>query len=85
MRPDADVPRGPSPQGAIRTVVSIKGHQGPHPQAYHEEVFQRFFEATNRCRSMGQCREALTEALHRLARETATEGSRLNKLVTRSE
>lgn len=66
-------------------IVRLKGHQGPHPQAYHEEVFQRLFEAMGRCRSMIQCREALTEELLRLARELSTEGSRLNKLVTRSE
>ncbi|WP_306663410.1 AHH domain-containing protein [Myxococcus sp. CA039A] len=66
-------------------IVNIKGHQGPHPQAYHKEVHKRLLEATEDCRTMQQCREALTTELRRLAREVSKEGSKLNKLVTRSE
>jgi len=66
-------------------IVNIKGHQGPHPQSYHKEVHKRLLEATEDCRTMQQCREALTAELHRLAREISKEGSKLNKWVTRSE
>ncbi len=65
-------------------IVRVKGHKGPHPQEYHEEVFQRLSDATQRCSSVQQCREALTAELRRLAREIATEGSDLHKLVTRT-
>ncbi|NVJ21847.1 MULTISPECIES: AHH domain-containing protein [Myxococcus] len=66
-------------------IVNIKGHQGPHPQSYHKEVHKRLLEATEDCRTMQQCREALTAELRRLAQEISKEGSKLNKWVTRSE
>ncbi|MGZ3458104.1 MAG: AHH domain-containing protein [Archangium sp.] len=65
--------------------VRVRGHVGPHPQEYHEEVLDRLRDAMKGCRSMQQCREALTAELRRLAKEIATEGTRLNKLVTRTE
>ncbi|MCP3136718.1 AHH domain-containing protein [Pyxidicoccus xibeiensis] len=66
-------------------IVKVKGHQGPHPLEYHKQVFRRLDEATVRCRTMQTCRDALTEELHRLARQISTPGTSLNKLVTRSE
>ncbi|MCY1083548.1 hypothetical protein OV287_54830 [Archangium sp. miwbw1] len=45
----------------------------------------RLRDAMKGCRSPQQCREGLTEELRRLAREIATEGTHLNKLVTRTE
>ncbi|WP_371745646.1 AHH domain-containing protein [Myxococcus sp. CA033] len=65
-------------------IVRIKGHKGPHPQEYHEEVLNRLFTATRSCRSIQQCRQALTAELQRLAREISKEGSELNRLVTRA-
>ncbi|MFL5349649.1 MAG: AHH domain-containing protein [Hyalangium sp.] len=65
--------------------VRINGHRGPHPQAYHEEVYERLDRATSTCRTLQQCQQALTAELRRLAREISTPGSRLNKLVTRTE
>jgi hypothetical protein len=64
-------------------IVRVKGHKGPHPQEYHERVLRRLTEATRRCRTQHECRDALTEELRRLAREIATEGTRLNELVRR--
>jgi hypothetical protein len=65
-------------------IVRINGHKGPHPQEYHERILRRLDEATLGCRTMQQCREALTAELRRLAAEIATEGSKLNKMVTRT-
>ncbi|QRN94234.1 AHH domain-containing protein [Archangium violaceum] len=65
--------------------VRVRGHVGPHPQEYHEEVLDRLRDAMKGCRSMQQCREALTAELRRLAKEIVTEGTHLNKLVTRAE
>ncbi|RKH41362.1 hypothetical protein D7Y23_33225, partial [Corallococcus sp. AB050B] len=65
--------------------VSIAGHKGPHPEAYHREVLKRLLRATGRCRSMNQCREALVNGLKSLALEIRTEGTKLNGWVTRSE
>jgi hypothetical protein len=65
--------------------VHIKGHRGPHPQEYHEEVYERLDRATSVCRTTQQCQQALTAELRRLAQEISTPGSRLNKVVTRGE
>jgi hypothetical protein len=65
--------------------VRIRGHRGPHPQEYHEEVYERLDRATSMCRTLQQCQQALTAELQRLAREISEPGSRLNKLVTRTE
>ncbi|MDC0712016.1 AHH domain-containing protein [Stigmatella sp. ncwal1] len=65
-------------------VVPIKGHRGPHPQEYHERVHERLYDATRHCRKVSECKEALTAALRRLAKEVMTEGSELNQLVTKS-
>jgi len=64
--------------------VRVKGHQGPHPKEYHEEVYRRLDEATSDCSSMAQCRTALTKMLEKLAWEISSENTWLNKLVTRS-
>ncbi len=65
--------------------VRVRGHKGPHPPEYHQEVYRRLQRAMRRCRSMQQCREALTAELKELALEIAMPGSKLNKWVTRTE
>jgi hypothetical protein len=64
--------------------VRVRGHKGPHPEEYHQEVFDRLKVAVATCETTAQCRESLTRQLKRLAEELQREGSRLNKLVTRS-
>ncbi|MDC0706865.1 AHH domain-containing protein [Stigmatella sp. ncwal1] len=63
--------------------VRVKGHSGPHPQEYHEEVHDRLTAATLDCRSMQQCREALVAELRALAEELVTETTKLNRLITK--
>lgn len=65
--------------------VRVPGHKGPHPEAYHQDVFKRLDRATSYCRTLQQCADALVRALQELAVEIQTEGSKLNKLVTRTE
>jgi hypothetical protein len=65
-------------------IVRVKGHKGPHPLEYHERVFERLTDATRGCRTMQQCREALTAELRKLGQEIATPGTRFNRLVTRT-
>jgi hypothetical protein len=65
--------------------VPVKVHKGPHPREYHQEVYERLRNATSNCRSIQLCRESLTAELLRLARTISTPGTRLNKLVTRSQ
>ncbi|WP_422724028.1 AHH domain-containing protein [Hyalangium rubrum] len=65
--------------------VRVRGHVGPHPQEYHEEVFERLRRAMQDCSSIQRCQQALRAELRELAQEIAAESSYLNKLVTRSE
>jgi len=65
--------------------VRVKGHKGPHPEAYHKEVFRRLKDATADCSSIQQCREALITELRALAKEIAAPGTKLNQLVTRTQ
>ena len=66
-------------------IVRVKNHKGPHPMEYHQRILDRLNGAMNGCRTMQQCRIALTAELKRLARQISTEGTELNKLVTRHE
>ena len=66
----------------LANIVPVKGHKGPHPKEYHRRVLRRLSDATEGCRTMQQCREALTAELGRLGQEIATPGTTLNKLVT---
>ncbi|MFY0580201.1 AHH domain-containing protein [Cystobacter fuscus] len=65
--------------------VRIPGHKGPHPEAYHQDVFKRLERAVRRCETTAQCRESLSRELKQLATELREIGSRLNKLVTQSD
>lgn len=65
-------------------IVRVKGHKGPHPQEYHEAIFQRLSDATEGCRTMQRCREELAAELRDLAGEIGSPGSDLNRLVTGS-
>ena len=66
-------------------IVPVEGHNGPHPQRYHELVHERLNGATESCRRVEECRAALTKALQQLAREVVTKGTELNRLVTRGK
>jgi hypothetical protein len=63
-------------------IVPILGHKGPHPERYHQLIFDALNKATRRCRSVAQCQAALKEELRRLAKEIATPGTELHQLVT---
>jgi hypothetical protein len=63
-------------------IVPIKGHKGPHPQRYHDLVYRRLEEALGDCSSIAECRARLLPALDDLARDVATPGTDLNRLVT---
>jgi ribosomal protein L37AE/L43A len=65
--------------------MPLPGHYGPHPERYHQSIHKTLEEATETCRSVVECREALTGALKRLAKQIATPGTELNQLVTRQQ
>jgi len=61
--------------------ISVPGHVGPHPQAYHQMVFDKLESATRGLDGPAY-RDALQAELRNLGREIQTPGSTLNKLVT---
>ncbi|MFL5347765.1 MAG: AHH domain-containing protein [Hyalangium sp.] len=63
--------------------MPLEGHYGPHPQQYHEIIFRELDDAMRGCRSVVECRGALTSRLRQLAKEIATSGTELNQLVTK--
>ncbi|WNG13648.1 hypothetical protein F0U63_02405 [Cystobacter fuscus] len=64
-------------------IVQLKGHYGPHPQEYHEEVYRRLRFALLRCPNEDACRGRLAAELRRIAKEVCTPGSLLNNLLTK--
>jgi hypothetical protein len=70
---------------AAENLIYLKGHKGPHPEAYHREVYRTLGAATEDCESLSQCRIKLVEALRRIAEEVCTPGSRLHRLATKSQ
>jgi hypothetical protein len=73
---------GMSLEDAANTVY-LRGHYGPHPEAYHQTVFTRLRLATAGCSDMATCRRLLTSELRRIAEEICTPGSMLNGLITK--
>ncbi|KFE68572.1 AHH domain-containing protein [Hyalangium minutum] len=63
--------------------MPLPGHYGPHPERYHQIVYDELFTATSTCRSILDCRERLTRALRVLAKDISTPGTELNQLLTR--
>jgi hypothetical protein len=62
-------------------IISLGGHYGPHPEAYHAAVFKRLKEATEGL-SGPEYTKAFKAALSKLADEAKTPGTELNKLLT---
>jgi len=69
---------------AAENLVYLKGHKGPHPEAYHSEVYRRLEEALEGCRTAAQCKSSLVDALEELADDVCTPGSRLYRLLTKT-
>lgn len=64
-------------------IVYLIGHVGPHPEAYHKDVFRRLQDALGDCKPQVACRNRLIKALDVIASQVCTSGSTLNKLATR--
>ncbi len=63
--------------------LKLPGHYGPHPEEYHQAVFNHLDKATATCPNQQACAVALRQALRELAAEISTQGSRLYMLLTR--
>ena len=62
--------------------VYLASHQGPHPEEYHAEVYDRLLDAVRDCKDVSHCRTKLTEALSELARKACTPGAYLHRILT---
>lgn len=65
--------------------VYLAGHRGPHPEAYHEAIYDTLRRAVRSCKSTPDCRSKLVAALQSLARDVCTPGSRLHQLATKAQ
>nr|WP_239014860.1 AHH domain-containing protein [Archangium violaceum] len=70
---------------AAENLIYLKGHKGPHPEAYHKEVYTKLSAAIEDCETAARCRSKLLEALRKIAEEVCTPGSRLHRLATKSQ
>ncbi|MFY0563895.1 AHH domain-containing protein [Archangium lansingense] len=64
-------------------IIYLRDHKGPHPEAYHREVFKRLNDELRGCRPQANCRDRLVDELDKIAGEVCTPGSTLNRLATR--
>jgi hypothetical protein len=62
--------------------VFVPGHKGPHPQSYHQEVFNRIVDATLGLKGKAY-KTALDKTLSEIATEAQTAGSYINNLLTK--
>ncbi|WP_414641023.1 AHH domain-containing protein [Archangium sp.] len=51
--------------------VFLKGHGGPHPEAYHEEIFRRLQDAVRDCKTQQMCRASLVGELKKMQMRSA--------------
>ncbi|CAG2149643.1 hemagglutinin repeat-containing protein [Cupriavidus numazuensis] len=64
--------------------VMVEGHKGPHPQEYHEAVYERLDGAVQGIRrGTPEYENALRSALEKIKIEIATPGTNLNSWVTK--
>src|SRR5262249_51262463 len=61
-------------------IVNVVGHRGPHPEAYHEEIYRRLIAAT-RGLSGKAFGVAFRAELRAMGAEIATPGTYLHALV----
>jgi RHS repeat-associated protein len=64
--------------------IAIPGHKGPHPQEYHEYVYDQLISATSglKANSSGYTK-AVSDTLGRISVEATTAGSQINKWLTK--
>ncbi|QRK13614.1 AHH domain-containing protein [Archangium violaceum] len=70
---------------AKENLVYLKGHKGPHPEAYHQALYDELRRAMSGCGTAALCKNKLVEVLAKIADEVCTPGSRLHRLITKSQ
>lgn len=64
-------------------IVYLRGHYGPHPLNYHQEVYDRLRRVLRQCRDTASCRKRFVAELKSLGEEICSPGSMLNGLLTK--
>jgi hypothetical protein len=68
----------------LENQVEVDGHFGPHPQAYHEEVFDRLSHSTDGLtKGTPEYNAAFRQELRMIRAEASTSGARLNQMIAR--
>ena len=62
--------------------IEVFGHKGPHPDEYHQAIFDRLQSATKGLEGAGY-KKTFENTLEILKKEVSTSGTELNKLVTK--
>ncbi|RUO92438.1 hypothetical protein D7Y11_14705 [Corallococcus sp. AB018] len=65
--------------------VRLKGHEGPHPEIYHQKIIQRLERSVANCRMTEACRAGLMKELAKIANELLTQGSELRSFIVKVE
>lgn len=69
---------------AKENLVSLVGHAGPHPEAYHQYVFDRLATATKGLKPKTPAfRDAVVQTLEDIADKARTPGTQVNKWLTK--
>ncbi|GEL68469.1 AHH domain-containing protein [Myxococcus virescens] len=63
--------------------VRLNGHEGPHPEFYHNQVMTRLERSVTRCRTTESCRASLLKELAKIADELLTPGSELRSFIVK--
>jgi hypothetical protein len=63
--------------------VRLNGHEGPHPEFYHNQVLNRLQAAVRTCRTTDACRVKLMTELARIANELLTPGTELRNFIVK--
>ncbi|NOK14289.1 AHH domain-containing protein [Corallococcus exercitus] len=63
--------------------VRLNGHEGPHPELYHNQVMSRLERSVARCRTTEACRASLLKELAKIANELLTPGSELRSFIVK--
>jgi A nuclease family of the HNH/ENDO VII superfamily with conserved AHH len=62
--------------------VRVWGHQGPHPEPYHQAIYDSLKRVLDRCETQDICRKAFIRQLQKFGADIATPGTKLNEWVT---
>jgi RHS repeat-associated protein len=68
----------------VENIVRVAGHKGPHPEEYHEYLYEKLLESVEGLkRGTSEYREAIEKVLEQTGREANMPGSQVNIWLTK--